>query len=99
MKPVLLHIIVFLLLFGDHLFAQTNLQKVTAFRTANEQQIIEEYLKFVAIPDETNDSASIPLNTAYIMNMLEKRGVKAELLRPAFGNPVVFGEVKVQGAA
>ena len=79
-------------------FAQNTQQKVRAFRKANEQQIIAEYLKFVSIPDESVDSANIRLNAAFITNMLEKRGVHAELLKPVAGNPVVFAEVKVPGA-
>jgi acetylornithine deacetylase/succinyl-diaminopimelate desuccinylase-like protein len=98
MKLFRLCLITIILFSGYNLFAQNDLQKVTAFRKANEQQIIDEYLKFVSIPNVTNDSANIPLNTAYIMNMLAKRSIKTELLKPAFGNPVVFGEVKVPGA-
>ncbi|MDB5111334.1 MAG: peptidase [Mucilaginibacter sp.] len=98
MKSTSLRLIPLFLLCAAHLSAQNNLQKVTAFRKAHEQQIIAEYLKFVAIPDETKDSVNIPLNTAYIVDMLAKRGIHAELLKPASGNPVVFGEVKFPGA-
>jgi acetylornithine deacetylase/succinyl-diaminopimelate desuccinylase-like protein len=80
------------------LSAQSNLQKVTAFRKANEQDIIKEYLKFVAIPNETNDSANVKLNAAYVSDMLVRRGVKAELLTSPGANPVVYAEVKVPGA-
>ena len=41
--------------------AQNSQQKITSFRKASEQQIISEYLKFIAIPDETNDTVNIPL--------------------------------------
>jgi acetylornithine deacetylase/succinyl-diaminopimelate desuccinylase-like protein len=78
--------------------AQSSLDKVRAFRKANEQSMISEYLKFVAIPDETNDSVNIPLNAAYIQQMLKERGVASELLSPSTGNPVVFGSVDVPGA-
>jgi len=87
-----------ILLSGYSLFAQSDQQKVKAFYKANEQQIISEYFDFVAIPNETTDSANIKLNAAYIVNMLAKRGLQAELLTPATGNPVVFAEVKVPGA-
>jgi acetylornithine deacetylase/succinyl-diaminopimelate desuccinylase-like protein len=97
MKPVFLSL-TFLLLFNFMATAQSSQQKVAAFRKANEQKIIDEYLKFVAIPDESNDSANIRLNAAYIVGMLARRGVKAELLTPATGNPVVFADVKVPGA-
>ncbi len=98
MKTTRIHITIILLALTCKLSAQNNLQKVTAFRQANQQQIIDEYLKLVSIPDESNDSANIKLNAAFIMGMLEKRGVHAELLTPLQGNPVVFGEVKVPGA-
>jgi acetylornithine deacetylase/succinyl-diaminopimelate desuccinylase-like protein len=89
---------IFSLLCNTMMRAQNSQQKVTSFRKANEQQIINEYLKFVAIPDETTDTVNIPLNAAYIIDMLAKRGVNAQLLTPFSGNPVVFGEVKVPGA-
>ena len=61
-------------------------------------RMLQEYLKFVAIPDETGDSANIPLNAAFIRQMLLDRGVRSELFNPETGNPAVFGEVKVPGA-
>lgn len=98
MKPSFLRLTSLLVLYAINLSAQNNLQKVTAFRKANEQQIMDEYLKFVAIPDETTDSVNIPVNAAYIMNMLAKRGIHAEILKPVTGNPVVFAEIKFPGA-
>jgi len=87
------------LLLGTYsLSAQNNLQKITDFHKANEQEIIGEYLKLVAIPDETNDSVNIRVNASYIKDMLVKRGIKAELWSTAESNPVVFGEVNVPGA-
>jgi len=97
MKPISVTIVC-LLAFAGTLSAQSNQQKITDYRKANEERIIAEYLKFVAIPDETTDSVNIPLNSAYVAAMLEKRGIHAEILTPAKGNPVVFGEVKVPGA-
>jgi acetylornithine deacetylase/succinyl-diaminopimelate desuccinylase-like protein len=77
------------LLFVRLLPAQDSLDKIG---------ILKEYLKFVAIPDETGDSANIPLNAAFIRQMLLDRGVRSELFSPETGNPAVFGEVKVPGA-
>jgi len=75
-----------------------NLQKITAYQKLHEQDIISEYLQFVAIPNETKDSANINRNAAFIRDMLGKRGIKAELLSTDKSNPVVFGEVNVPGA-
>jgi len=81
-------------------FSQTIQQKVNGFRKENEARIIDEYIKFVSIPNVTRDTANILRNAAFIKMMMEQRGIKAEFLdgTTAKVNPVVFGEVKVPGA-
>ena len=80
--------------------AQTVQQKVNQFRKENETRIIDEYVKFVAIPNVTRDTSNILRNAAFIKMMMEQRGIKAEFLDGTTPkvNPVVFGEVKVPGA-
>lgn len=80
--------------------AQTLHEKVRAHRVANEPALIEEYRTFVAIPNVSSDHANIRRNADFIVGMLQRRGVAAELLtidKPG-ANPVVFGEVRVPGA-
>ncbi len=79
---------------------QTAQQKVNQYRKENESKIIDEYVKFVAIPNVTRDTANILRNAAFIKMMMELRGVKAEFLYSTTPNvnPVVFGEIKVPGA-
>ncbi len=81
-------------------FAQTPQEKVNQYRKANETKIMNEYIKFVSIPNVTKDSANILRNAAFIKNMMEQRGIKAELLDGTTPkvNPAVYGEVKVPGA-
>ena len=81
-------------------FAQTVQQKVNQYRKENENKIIEEYVKFVAIPNVTRDTSNILRNAAFIKMMMEQRGIKAEFLGGTTPkvNPVVFGEIKVPGA-
>jgi acetylornithine deacetylase/succinyl-diaminopimelate desuccinylase-like protein len=81
-------------------FAQTVQQKVNQYRKENESKIIDEYVKFVAIPNVTRDTSNILRNAAFIKLMMEQRGIKAELLDGITSkvNPVIFGEVKVPGA-
>ena len=81
-------------------FAQTAQQKVRQYRKANETKIMDEYIKFVAIPNVTKDSANILLNAAFIKSMMEQRGIKVELLGGTTPkvNPAVYGEIKVPGA-
>ena len=83
-----------------HSYSQDVQQKVNAFRKANETKIIEEYIKFVSIPNVTRDTPNILLNAAFIKNMMEQRGIKTEFLTGTTPNvsPAVFGEVKVPGA-
>jgi acetylornithine deacetylase/succinyl-diaminopimelate desuccinylase-like protein len=81
-------------------FSQTIQQKVSGFRKENEAKIIDEYIKFVSIPNVTRDTANILRNAAFIKMMMEQRGIKAEFFDGTTPkvNPVVFGEVKVPGA-
>jgi len=80
--------------------SQTVQQKVNQYRKENESKIIDEYVKFVAIPNVTRDTANILRNAAFIKMMMEQRGIKAEFLNGTTPNvnPVVFGEIKVPGA-
>ena len=80
--------------------SQTVQQKVSQYRKENESKIIDEYVKFVTIPNVTRDTINIQRNTAFIKIMMEQRGIKAEFLRGTTPNvnPVVFGEIKVPGA-
>ena len=49
-------------------FSQTVQQKVNQFRKENESKIIDEYIKFVSIPNVTSDTANILRNAAFIKN-------------------------------
>lgn len=82
-------------------FSQTVQQKVNQYRIANEAKILDEYIKFVSIPNVTRDTANILRNAAFIKMMMEQRGIKTEFLDATTPkiNPVVFGEVKVPGAS
>jgi acetylornithine deacetylase/succinyl-diaminopimelate desuccinylase-like protein len=81
-------------------FSQTVQQNVNRFRKDNESKIIDEYVKFVSIPNVTKDTSNILRNAAFIKMMMEQRGIKAVFLDGTTPkvNPVVFGEVKVPGA-
>jgi acetylornithine deacetylase/succinyl-diaminopimelate desuccinylase-like protein len=80
--------------------SQTVQQKVNQYRKENESKIIDEYVKFVTIPNVTRDTANILRNATFIKMMMEQRGIKAEFLTGTTPNvnPVVFGEIRVPGA-
>ena len=93
-------IITFFLYFPINSFSQTIQQKVNQYTKANEKKWMDEYLQFVSIPNVTRDTANILRNAAFIKNMMEQRGIKAEFLTGITPNvsPAVFGEIKVPGA-
>jgi acetylornithine deacetylase/succinyl-diaminopimelate desuccinylase-like protein len=82
------------------LFAQATQDKVKQFVRSNQDSIINEYIRFLSIPDVSSDTANIPLNVEFIKNMMRQRGISNEELhgRTAGVNPAVYGEIKVPGA-
>jgi acetylornithine deacetylase/succinyl-diaminopimelate desuccinylase-like protein len=67
-------------------------------RQAHEGEIIEEYVKLLSIPNVASDAPNISRNAQMISQMLEKRGVKTQLLEIPEAPPVVYGEIKTPGA-
>jgi len=80
--------------------AQTSQQRVRQYWQKNQTPLIDEYRNFLRIPNVSADSANIRKNAAFIMQMMQQRGIPAQLLDgPAPGTtPAVFGEVKTPGA-
>src|SRR5688572_28961889 len=72
---------------------------IREYRQKNEAQIIRELVELLAIPNVATDDANIRRNAQYLLAMLEKRGIRAQLLEsPAGGPPAVFGELRAPGA-
>jgi len=74
--------------------------KIRDYRVANEQKWMAEYRELLSIPNVGTDRENIRRNAEFIVAMMKKRGITAELLEgdgPTV-NPAVFGEVKVPGA-
>ncbi len=69
------------------------------WRQANERAILVEFLDLLRIPNVASDHANIGRNAALIRTMLEKRGVSTRLLEAPGAPPVVYGEIRVPGAA
>lgn len=66
----------------------------------NQQRWFAEYAGFLSIPNVYGDTLNILRNAELISMMLEKRGVKTQLLTSGVkgSSPVVYGEVKTPGA-
>jgi acetylornithine deacetylase/succinyl-diaminopimelate desuccinylase-like protein len=72
--------------------------KIRAYRQANEHKIVGELAELLAIPNLASDSVNIRRNAAKLVEMLEQRGVRAQLLEMPGSPPAVFGELKTPGA-
>lgn len=75
-------------------------QTVSQYLQQRKPQLLEEYVRLLAIPNVSSDTANIRKNAAFIREMMEKRGISSRLLQGTTPGvtPAVFGEVKTPGA-
>ncbi|MFI5131960.1 MAG: M20/M25/M40 family metallo-hydrolase, partial [Chitinophagales bacterium] len=74
---------------------------VRKFAKQHADNIIGEFVKFLAIPNVAGDTPNIQRNAAFIMDIMKKRGIeKVQLLHATTEAvpPAVYGEVHVPGA-
>ncbi len=74
---------------------------VRDYRRAHERQIIDEFTRLLGIPNIASDPPNIRRNAEFIREMMERRGLKPQLLEGDAPEtpPAVFGEWKVPGAS
>ncbi len=67
---------------------------------ANRQQILDEYLPLLAIPNVASNRADIRRNAEHIMAMMRARNLAPRLLESEDGQapPLIYGEWRVPGA-
>ncbi|HEY2961549.1 MAG TPA: M20/M25/M40 family metallo-hydrolase [Pyrinomonadaceae bacterium] len=95
LRPLLL-----LVLLAAPIFAQTTQEKVREYRSANEHQILKEYLALLSLPNVAADTQNIRLNAGFIAEMMKQRGLQPRLLeaRTPYTPPAVYAEWKTPGA-
>ncbi len=64
---------------------------------AHQRQVMAEFTELLAIPNVGTDRPNIRRNAEFLRVMLERHGLKTELLETA-GNPLVYAERNVPGA-
>lgn len=69
------------------------------WRESHEAEIVKEFTDLLSIPNIARDKEPIRRNANLIKTMLERRGVRAELLEAPDANPLVWGEVRTPGAS
>src|SRR5262249_2148137 len=68
------------------------------WRERHETAMLSEFMQLLAIPNLASDAGNIRQNAAAISALLEKRGVKTQLLTVAGAPPVVFGRIDTPDA-
>ena len=73
---------------------------VRDYRRAHERQILDEFVRLLAIPNVASDSQNIRRNAQFILEMMQRRGLDPRLLETASKEtpPAVYGEWKIPGA-
>ena len=70
---------------------------IERYIAAHQRQIIGEFTELLSLPNVGTDRAGIRRNTEYLLPMLQRHGLKGELLETA-GNPLAYAEKNVPGA-
>jgi len=73
-------------------------ERVRAYRLAHERAILDELVGFLSIPNVASDREAIRRNAEFLRAMLERRGVRAEILDIGDAPPAVYGELLVPTA-
>src|SRR5262245_280286 len=68
------------------------------WRQTHERQILADYFEFLTIPNVSHDLPNVRRNADYLMQAMEKRGLKPRLLEVEGSAPAVYGEILVPGA-
>ena len=71
---------------------------VRSYSQANDTRILGELAEFLALPNLASDSVNIRRNARHIMRMLERRGIRTQLLEAPGSPPAVFGELRAPNA-
>ncbi|MEO8190946.1 MAG: M20/M25/M40 family metallo-hydrolase [Acidobacteriota bacterium] len=72
--------------------------RVRAYREAHEVAIVRELAGLLGRPNVASDTENIEKSAAAVASLLEKRGIRPELLRVPGAPPVVYGELAAPGA-
>jgi acetylornithine deacetylase/succinyl-diaminopimelate desuccinylase-like protein len=73
-------------------------QQTKAWRSTHEREILREFSDLLAIPNLASDLPNIQRNATAIRALLEKRGLRTELLSLGDAPPVVVGDLAAPNA-
>ncbi len=93
---IFLFILLILTMDGISLQSESQAERIQQYIQANQHEIIQEFIQLLSIPNVSGDTVNIRKNAAFIREMMERRGIRTEIMETA-GNPVVFGELTTEG--
>lgn len=96
-------LVIALILFGTKVLYSQSPETLTirSYRTLHEYEIIDEFTSFLSIPNIASDTINIQKDATFIMQMMQKRGIKNVQLLPAASTgapPALYGEALTPGA-
>src|SRR5262249_11482885 len=68
-------------------------RQARTWRMEHEKEILQEFCELLAIPDVASDTPNIQRNARMIRDMLEKRGLKTQILAIGDAPPIVVGDL------
>jgi acetylornithine deacetylase/succinyl-diaminopimelate desuccinylase-like protein len=77
---------------------EETLAGVRSYREAHAAEILQELVEWLRLPNVATQAEDIQRNAEALSAMMEKRGIRAEILPTAGGRPVVYGELPATGA-
>ena len=89
--------IVPVLVFSQQPSKQELRKLVREYRIAHEQELFDELVEWLYIPNVADDQPNIRKCAAWLKSAMERRGITARILETG-GSPVVYGELNVPGA-
>ena len=100
MKQTLI-LLTWILIFAASALAQLEpVRSVREYRTANEHQLLSDFVEMLAIPNVASDTPNILRNADYLIGLMKKSGLNPRLLELADKSvpPAVYGEWQTPGA-
>ena len=98
MKPRRLFFVLLCVILGISASYAQNRPGVEKYVTEHQSDIVRELVSLLSIPNVSADKPNIRKNAELLKQMFARRGFAAEILETS-GNPLVYGELKVPGAA
>ncbi len=77
---------------------ESGLDAARAYRQRHGPEIVREFAELLSIPNVAADSTGIRRNAEYIQHQLEGVGVRVELWSQPGVPPIIYGELRAQGA-